>query len=104
MNPDIGILSVGDTSFRRFGEVHEGFRVDSLLGYLDQEVKVGNAIVYEPDAVGMGRFPEETLPLQRVVFGGATDLQAGLAVRQERFPGRPGVPQVRRGRWWRAPT
>ena len=77
LNPDVGILSVGDTAFRRFGEMHEGFPVQSLLGYLDQNVKVGNAIVYEPDAVGMGRFPDETMPLQRAVFGGVTDLQVG---------------------------
>jgi hypothetical protein len=77
LNPDVGILSITDDAFRRFGEVHEGFRVESLLGFLEQNAKVGNSIVYEPDAVGMGRFPDETLPLQRAVFGGVTDLQAG---------------------------
>jgi hypothetical protein len=77
LNPDVGILPIGDAAFRRFGELHEGFRVESLLGYLDDNVKPGNTIVYEPDAVGMGRFPDETLPLQRAVFGGVTDLQAG---------------------------
>ena len=77
LNPDVGILSVADPAFRRFGAVHEGLRVECLLGYLDDNVRAGNAIAFEPDAVGMGRFPEETLPLQRVVFGGASDLQAG---------------------------
>ena len=77
LNPDIGILPVADASFRRFGEMHRGFRVASLLAYLDDHATVGDAVVDEPDAIGIGRFPEETLPLQRAVFGGVNDLQAG---------------------------
>ena len=77
LNPDVGILPVGDPAFRRFGEVHEGFRVESLLAHLDGSVKPADGIFYEPDAVGIDRFPDEVLPLQRAVFGGVADLQAG---------------------------
>jgi hypothetical protein len=77
LNPDVGILPASDPAFRRFGEVHQGFRVESLLAHLDDSVKPADGIFYEPDAAGAGMFPDETLPLQRAVFGGVTDLQAG---------------------------
>jgi hypothetical protein len=77
LNPDVGISAIGDASFRGYGRVHAGFACGSLLDYMTGGIRVTDAPVFEPDAIGMDRFPEEALAIQRQVFGGAEDLQLG---------------------------
>jgi hypothetical protein len=77
LNPDVGISAVSDASFHDYGRVHAGFACDFLVSYMDRGISISDCPVFEPDAIGMDRFPEETLAIQRQVFAGAEDLQLG---------------------------
>jgi hypothetical protein len=77
LNPDVGISAVSDASFCSYGRVHAGFACASLVDYMDRTITVTDALVCEPDAIGMDRFPDETRPIQRQVFAGVEHLQLG---------------------------
>ncbi len=47
------------------------------MKYLEEHAKVSDDIVYEADAIGATRFPEELKPISKDVYGGMEDLQVG---------------------------
>ena len=77
LNPDLGVSAAADPGFSRYGRVHDGFAAGSIIDYLDTNIRITDALVCAPDAIGMDRFPEETLAIKRQVFAGAEDLQLG---------------------------
>ncbi len=77
LNQDIGILSIEDRSFLSYGKVLHRHNVDALLEMLDTRITIGDAVVYEADAIGQESCPEEVLPIAHDVFGDGTDLQVG---------------------------
>ncbi len=77
LNPDVGILPIGDGSFLRYGKPLTGYPVGGLLRLLAEKAPVADGVLYEPDAIGPGACPGEVAPLMRAVFGGMDGLQVG---------------------------
>jgi hypothetical protein len=77
LNPDLGISAIHDAGFRSYGRLLPGFPSAALLAYIASAAPVAEAVVFEPDAIGMDRFPVESGALQRQVFAGTADLQLG---------------------------
>jgi hypothetical protein len=77
LNPDVGISDVSDPGFSCYGRLLGEFPAAAIVDYMDAAISVTDATVYQPDAIGMNRFPAETLAISRQVFAGAEDLQLG---------------------------
>jgi hypothetical protein len=77
LNPDVGISAVSDPGFGCYGRLLGDFSAAAIVDYLEATIRVTDDLVYQPDAIGMDRFPAETLAISQQVFAGAEDLQLG---------------------------
>jgi len=76
LNPGRNITSVFDDSFKKFGVIHKGFKIDKLLGYLDRN-QVNDEIVYIADVPEMRKELAGQLdPIMKSVYAGM-DVQVG---------------------------
>ncbi len=77
LNPGRNILSVSDDSFKKFGAIHKGFKIDRLLEYLDRN-QVNDEIVYTADVPEMREeFASQLDPIMKSVYAGM-DVQVGV--------------------------
>ncbi len=78
INPGKVTSSVLDDSFRRFGAIHEGFKIDGILKYLSKN-KIKDGITYIPDVPEMrDELSEEFDPILFTIYAGL-DAQTGIA-------------------------
>lgn len=77
LNSGRNILSVYDDSFKKFGAIHKGFKIDRLLEYLDRN-QVNDEIVYTADVPEMREeFASQLDPIMKSVYAGM-DVQVGV--------------------------
>jgi len=70
LNPGENIVSVFDDSFKKFGVIHNGFKIDRLLEYLNRN-QVNDEVVYIPDIPEMRRELVDQLdPIMKSVYAG----------------------------------
>jgi len=76
LNPGRNITSVFDDSFKKFGVIHKGFKIDKLLEYLDRN-QVNDEVVYIADVPEMRKELANQLdPIMKSIYGGM-DVQVG---------------------------
>lgn len=77
LNPGRNILSADDESFKLYGTIHKGFKIDSLAKYLEQDSNVSDELVYLADVPELCKdFASELQPIIQRVYAGM-DVQAG---------------------------
>ena len=77
LNPGRNILPIHDDSFKKFGVIHKGFKIDRLLEYLDHN-QVNDEIVYNADVPEMReKFASQLDPIMKSVYAGM-DVQVGV--------------------------
>ncbi len=76
LNPGRDITSLFDDSFKKFGVIHKGFKIDRLLEYLDRN-QVNDEIVYIADVPEMRKELADQLdPIMKSIYAGM-DVQVG---------------------------
>ncbi len=79
LNPGRNIVSVSDDSFKRFGMVHEGFKIDTILNYIKRSNIVADDIVYVADVPELRKELAGQLgPIVESIYAGM-DVQSGVA-------------------------
>jgi hypothetical protein len=78
LNPGRNIVSVSDDSFKRFGTVHEGFKIDTILDYIKRNNIVADEIVYVADVPEMRKeLAAQLNPILESIYAGM-DVQTGV--------------------------
>lgn len=78
LNPGRNILSVFDNSFKNFGAIHKGFKIDKLLDYIKRNNITADDVVYAADVPEMRKELGSQLdPIMLSVYAGM-DIQAGV--------------------------
>jgi len=78
LNPGRNILSVFDESFKRFGMVHMGFKIDTILDYIKRNNIVADDIVYIADVPEMRKELAGQLdPILESIYAGM-EVQTGV--------------------------
>ena len=78
LNPGRNIMSVFDDSFKNFGAIHEGFKIDRLLDYIKRKNIVTDDVVYVADVPEMRKELASQLdPIMLSVYAGM-DVQVGV--------------------------
>jgi len=85
INPDKNILSVYDESFKRFGIVHNDYKIDEILNYIKRNNIVADDLVYVADVPEMRRELVGQLgPIMESVYAGM-DVQSGVCYGRNRI-------------------
>lgn len=78
LNPGRNILSVSENSFKNFGAIYKGFKIDKLLDYIKRNNIVADDVVYVADVPEMRKELESQLdPIMLSVYAGM-DVQTGV--------------------------
>ncbi len=78
INPGKNILSVYDESFKRFGVVHNDYKIDEILNYIKRNNIVTDDLVYIADVLGMQKeLASQLAPILESVYAGM-DVQSGV--------------------------
>ena len=78
INPGRYIVSVFDDSFKRFGMVHKGFKIDTLLDYIKRNNIVTDDVVYVADVPEMRKELAGQLNLIMESIYAGMEVQAGV--------------------------
>jgi Domain of unknown function (DUF4867) len=78
LNPGRNIVSVFDDSFKEFGMVHEGFKIDTILDYIKRNNIVADDIVYVADVPEMRKeLAGQMDPILESIYAGM-EVQTGV--------------------------
>jgi hypothetical protein len=78
LNPGKNILSVFDDSFKRFGIVHKGFKIDSILDYIKRNNIISDNIIYTADVPEMRKeLAGQLEPILASIYAGM-EVQTGV--------------------------
>jgi len=78
LNPGRNIVSVFDGSFKEFGMVHEGFKIDTILDYIKRNNIVADDVVYIADVPEMRKeLAEQMDPILESIYAGM-EVQTGV--------------------------
>jgi len=78
LNPGRNIVSIFDDSFKEFGMVHEGFKIDTILDYIKRNNIVADDVVYIADVPEMRKeLAGQMDPILESIYAGM-EVQTGV--------------------------